>query len=111
MEFKTPASYTDGWYAVALQIEDFASSQDKVPLSSIPLQFLVHVFPSTEACDGSQPEFVGETPEDADRVVVLLEQQYQAKLVAAVSSPVKRSVKPRYCITLLKINLQKWRYI
>ena len=107
MEFKAPASYTDGWYAVALQIEDFASAQDKVPLSSIPLQFLVHVFPSTESCDENQPEFVGETPEDDAHVVVLLGQQYQAKLVAEVSSPQKRSVNPD-TVLYYWINVELW---
>ena len=31
-----------GYYTVAIQIEDFAYSTDTVPLSSIPLQFLVN---------------------------------------------------------------------
>ena len=41
-----------GYYAVAIQIEDF-SSTDAVPLSSIPLQFLVNVS-SNRTC-GKEP--------------------------------------------------------
>lgn len=33
-----------GWYAVALQIEDFFDASDRVPLSSVPIQFLVNVY-------------------------------------------------------------------
>lgn len=39
-----------GWYAVAVQIEDFAVSNDMVPLSSVPLQFLVKVYTSDGFC-------------------------------------------------------------
>ncbi|XP_071124630.1 integrin beta-like protein C [Mytilus edulis] len=39
-----------GWYAVALQIEDFQKSSDTVPLSSVPLQFLIVVAKSSESC-------------------------------------------------------------
>ncbi|CAC5391943.1 unnamed protein product [Mytilus coruscus] len=40
-----------GWYAVAVQIEDFAVSNNMVPLSSVPLQFLVQVFTSSGYCE------------------------------------------------------------
>ena len=48
-------------YAVALQIEDFASKTDTVPLSSIPLQFVIEVFNSSAPCVSNQPEIVGAT--------------------------------------------------
>jgi len=48
-------------YVAALQIEDFASTTDTVPLSSIPLQFIIEVFNSTAACASNQPEIVGRT--------------------------------------------------
>ena len=54
------ASGSVGWYAVALQIEDFASTTDVIPLSSIPVQFLVLVFTSSQPCS-AQPVFVGST--------------------------------------------------
>ena len=55
------ANETTGLYAVALEIEDFASTTDTVPLSSIPLQFVIEVFYSTAPCGSHQPEFVGGT--------------------------------------------------
>ena len=58
-------------YAVALQIEDFASTTATVPLSSVPLQFLVNVYTSTGSCGTSTPpEFVGITRVDESCVGV-----------------------------------------
>ena len=42
-----------GRYAVAIQIEDFASPTDTLPMSSVPLQFLVLVYSSSESCTSS----------------------------------------------------------
>lgn len=47
------ASGFAGLYAVAVQVEDFASPNDTVAMSSIPVQFIVSVFTSTEACTSS----------------------------------------------------------
>ena len=55
------ANETTGLYAVALQIEDFASKTDTEPLSSIPLQFVIEVFNSSAPCASNQPEIVGAT--------------------------------------------------
>lgn len=46
------ATGTTGMYAVALQIEDFATEQALNALSSIPIQFLINVtvHNSTESC-------------------------------------------------------------
>ena len=55
------ANETTGLYAVALQIEDFASTADTLPLSSIPLQFIIEVYNSTEPCASNQPEIVDST--------------------------------------------------
>ena len=46
---------------MTLQIEDFASTTDTVPLSSIPLQFVIEVFNSTAPCGSNQPETIGGT--------------------------------------------------
>ena len=57
-----------GYYAVAIQIEDFASSTDTAPLSSIPLQFLVKVI-SVGSC-GQEPWIVDATlPDGAVRTI------------------------------------------
>ncbi|XP_063398968.1 uncharacterized protein LOC134683591 [Mytilus trossulus] len=44
------ATKSIGWYAVAVQLEDFAVSNDMIPLSSVPLQFLIQVFTSNGFC-------------------------------------------------------------
>ncbi|CAC5400905.1 unnamed protein product [Mytilus coruscus] len=45
------ASGNTGWYAAALQIEDYAMSDITTPLSSVPLQFLIEVSSTTDTCD------------------------------------------------------------
>ena len=70
------ANETIGLYAVALQIEDFASTTDTVPLSSIPLQFIIEVYSSTAPCVSNQPEIIGGT-----RCVEILS-SYQERIVA-----------------------------
>ncbi|XP_071124643.1 integrin beta-like protein C [Mytilus edulis] len=44
------ATQSTGWYAVALQIEDFQKTTDTVPFSSVSLQFLIFVANSSESC-------------------------------------------------------------
>ena len=70
-----------GWYAVALQIEDFASTTDLVPLSSVPAQFLVLVFPSSEPCS-SRPEFVGVTRVTGSCIGVPFNTTYHEPIIA-----------------------------
>ena len=66
---------------MALQIEDFLPGSD-VPLSSVPLQFLVIVFSSNELCS-SQPELVpGDTPPDGSCIPVELDTTFTASIVA-----------------------------
>ncbi|XP_053395370.1 mucin-like protein [Mercenaria mercenaria] len=52
--------HTTGYYAVAIQIEDFVNGTSTTPLSSIPLQFLVYVYSGSGCIDASQ--FVSPTP-------------------------------------------------
>ena len=60
-----------GLYAVALQIEDFTTTTATVPLSSVPVQFLVNVHTTIPSCgSGTQPEFVGVTWMDGSCVGV-----------------------------------------
>lgn len=79
---KCRISYTapdvDGWYGVAVQIEDYYPNTNLV-LSSVPLQFLVKLTRSSIPC-GSEPIFVGGTPKD--EACVAFTQQYTQVLVA-----------------------------
>ena len=82
----------NGWYGVALQIEDFASTTSTTPLSSIPLQFLVNVFDSSASC-ASRPELVGATPPDGSCYPVASGSTWTARIVAqSGSSSVRYSV-------------------
>ena len=45
-----------GLYAVAIQIEDYASRLDSTPLSSVALQFIINVYRSDSNCTSS-PRF------------------------------------------------------
>ncbi|CAF1666218.1 unnamed protein product, partial [Adineta ricciae] len=45
------------WYAVAVTVEDFINSSSITPLSSVPVQFLVHVI-SASSCP-TLPEIIG----------------------------------------------------
>lgn len=55
-----------GFYVVALQIEDFASSEAVNELSSIPLQFLIEVQNSSDSCE-IKPVF--ETLHDMNSII------------------------------------------
>ena len=70
-----------GWYAVALQIEDFASATDLIPLSSVPVQFLVLVRISSDPCS-SRPEFVGVTRVSGSCVGIPFNTTYLEPLIA-----------------------------
>lgn len=39
-----------GLYGIAIQIEDFAKPTDKVPFSSVPLQFMINILNITASC-------------------------------------------------------------
>jgi len=84
-----PATGAAGLYAVALQIEDFTTTTATVPLSSIPVQFLVNVHTTIPSCSNvTQPEFVGVTWVDGSCVGV--QSTYQETITAqSVSSGVR----------------------
>ena len=75
-----------GDYAVALQVEDFMSSTDTTPLSSVPVQFVVRIrsFPSSPCT--SRPELVGDTPLNGSYFEVPFNTSWSATITARVSS-------------------------
>ena len=60
---------TSGWYGVAIQIEDFISQNSTTPMSSIPVQILIHVVHSNTTYT---PLLVGNTPLDGSCVPLSL---------------------------------------
>ncbi|XP_061188633.1 uncharacterized protein LOC133196787 [Saccostrea echinata] len=61
-------SASDGNYAIAIQIEDFINPASTLPLSSVPLQFIVNVN-STGSCS-NQPTFISPTPAEGSTMQV-----------------------------------------
>ena len=59
-----------GWYAAALQVEDFISASSTVAMSSVPVQFLVLVLVITIPPGVTAPTFVGTTPADGSCITV-----------------------------------------
>ena len=66
-----------GWYGVAIQIEDFISQNSTTPMSSIPVQILIHVANITYT-----PVLVGSTPLDGSCVSLSLGEEYTAEIAA-----------------------------
>ena len=75
-----------GWYAVALQIEDYASPTDVMPLSSVPVQFMVLVFTSNQPCS-QKPEFVGITRAAGSCIGVPFNSTFHESLIAMTGGP------------------------
>ena len=73
---------TAGWYAVALQIEDFNSTTSSVPMSSVPLQFLVNVYSSSSTCGGGPSLSCSATLRDGSVVYVTVGFLWQESIVA-----------------------------
>lgn len=70
-----------GLYVVALQVEDFATPSDTVAMSSIPVQFIVSVFASSEACTSS-PLFVPPTRVHGSCVAIPFNSTYSEGVTA-----------------------------
>ncbi|XP_062602414.1 integrin beta-like protein C [Saccostrea cucullata] len=83
-EIRYSAIYQIGWYAVAIQIEDFASENSTTSLSSIPLQFLVNVFQSSKKCK-NRPVFLLPTRQDGACVGVPYPSTWSEKIIAKAS--------------------------
>ena len=83
------AVYHTGYYGVAAMIEDFAKPTDTEALSSIPLQFLVYVFNSNEACD-ERPDFTEETRPKGSCIGIPPGGTYFDRLIVRAGGPSKR---------------------
>ncbi|KAK3597236.1 hypothetical protein CHS0354_004990 [Potamilus streckersoni] len=86
------ASRNVGYYGVAVQVEDFPSTGSKIPYSSVPVQFLVQVYSTTQGCY-SLPEFIPPTRSDKEVVYVSANSIYFDKIVAISNVDDKRIVE------------------
>ena len=104
------ATGTIGLYAVAIQIEDFYSPLDTVPLSSIPLQFLVNVYRSTNTVTCPYlPTFVWPTRRNNACVGILVNTTFSDTIVAqsGCSNVTIVDIKTQSPIGLRKSTLTK----
>ena len=74
----------DGWYVIAVQIEDFATPNSTTPLSSVPLQFLIHTF--NETIRHPILTFVGSTSDDNTKVHGSHKSHFITRIVAESGS-------------------------
>ena len=76
----------EGFYVMALQIEDFYNATDDLPLSSIPLQFMLYVENKTIDNDIDQIEFYYITPEDGSEFILEYNETFYGQIVINSSS-------------------------
>ena len=88
-----------GFYAAPVMIEDFATPTATHALSSIPLQFLVYVFKSNEACD-ERPEFTEETRAEGSCIRIPPGGTYFDRIIVRAGGPSKRCCHTLLCIVL-----------
>lgn len=80
------ATGSAGYYAVALQVEDFTDNVDSEPFSSVPLQFLVLVYAAPDVPCESRPEFVAPTRPDKSCVGVAPNGTFSEVIMAKTGS-------------------------
>ncbi|KAL3881709.1 hypothetical protein ACJMK2_028110 [Sinanodonta woodiana] len=76
---------SSGYYAVAIQVEDFRPGST-TSLSSVPIQFLVYVFSSTLICN-QVPEFLPPTRPDGDIIIINPSGTYTDRIIARSRAP------------------------
>ncbi|KAL4240889.1 hypothetical protein ACF0H5_001671 [Mactra antiquata] len=74
-----------GWYAVAIQVEDFIDVNSHTPLSSIPVQFLVQVYSGNDSCVKSVV-FIPPTPPDDACIGVSYNTSWESAIVTRVAN-------------------------
>ena len=107
-ELEYQASGQSGSYAVALQIEDFASPTSATPLSSIPVQFVVRVFTPTpnQPCS-DRPQLVGTTPQDGSSFCVSSASSWSAAIRARLPSAAASIASITDIITASPLGMRK----
>ena len=89
---------TSGWFAVALMLEDFTSSSSSVPLSKVPLQFLIQVAQRGTSC-GAGVKFASSTLSDNICVTVPPGTTFTTKIsvTEGTNTLVKQHMLPGCC--------------
>ncbi|KAL3868276.1 hypothetical protein ACJMK2_041103, partial [Sinanodonta woodiana] len=82
----TPMGTGSGYYAVAVQVEDFPATGGIVPYSSVPVQFLVQIYASNRGCFGV-PEFLKPTKLDGEVTYIREGISHKEKIIARSSVP------------------------
>ncbi|XP_060589867.1 integrin beta-like protein B [Ruditapes philippinarum] len=72
-----------GWFAVPIQVEDFADVNSTTPLSSIPVQFLFNVYNGSSSCEKTTM-FVDPTPPNSACIGVPFNKVLRVAIVARV---------------------------
>ncbi|CAF4312553.1 unnamed protein product, partial [Adineta steineri] len=72
-------THYDDWFAVTLMVEDFITPTSTTPLSSVPVQFLVHVV-AAPTCT-TPPEIVG-VPTEQSCTTVIVNEPYTSQILA-----------------------------
>lgn len=85
-----------GFYAAPVMIEDFATPTATQALSSIPLQFLVYVFTSSEGCD-ERPTFTKETRAEGSCIGIPPGGTYFDRIIVQAGGPSKRCCQTPLC--------------
>ncbi|KAK3612288.1 hypothetical protein CHS0354_011006 [Potamilus streckersoni] len=81
----TAAGTSVGYYGVAVQVEDFPASGGTVPYSSVPIQFLVQIYPSNQGCY-SLPEFLPPTSKNGETKYLTDKVLFSEKIIAKSNS-------------------------
>ncbi|XP_038070717.1 uncharacterized protein LOC119739745 [Patiria miniata] len=74
-----------GWYAIALVIEDFSTPTAVISKSKVPLQFLVNVYSSSDACN-DKPALINPSPDQGARFGLVPGQVFRTQIRARASS-------------------------
>lgn len=79
----------EGFFGVAIQIEDFVSPSSTTPLSSIPVQFLIEVFEGDVSC-AEAPVFDPVVLPSESCIAVPTGSTFTTRIEARVSNPTRR---------------------
>ena len=72
-----------GYYAVAVQVEDFAKKLDVTPLSSVGLQFLVLVYSNTKSsCVAKETRISKMSLQNGDIIKIEANSEFKRSLIA-----------------------------